>query len=188
MGEVTKASASLALEDGNSVRHHRVSRLKEQLFRVRSKVEELEKELQGLRLLADAASHFTWERALLAQDLKKAEEERDTVHEAARFACKEREGLRRACCQDNPLRCLRAGVAVLSDFVMHYQESIPSLPSLAEEYRRRYPARWLDNTIPLPPCLYDPSGPVGALSSFLSNHLSLVPDHFIDHNFPTSTG
>ncbi|GAA0174938.1 hypothetical protein LIER_28216 [Lithospermum erythrorhizon] len=48
------------------------------------------------------------------------------------------------------LCCRRAGAAVLSDFVLHYLDEIPSLNALAEEYRRWFPAGWLDNTMPLP--------------------------------------
>ncbi|GAA0170501.1 hypothetical protein LIER_24743 [Lithospermum erythrorhizon] len=67
------SSASLALADGNSALHHRASRLQEELSLERSKVEELEKELQ---------------------DLKMREEERDATYEADRSTRREREGLR----------------------------------------------------------------------------------------------
>ncbi|GAA0165031.1 hypothetical protein LIER_20532 [Lithospermum erythrorhizon] len=54
--------------------------LGEELSQECLKVEALEQELQGLCLQAAKASHHRWEFALLAQDLKRAEEERDPTY------------------------------------------------------------------------------------------------------------
>ncbi|GAA0174750.1 hypothetical protein LIER_28081 [Lithospermum erythrorhizon] len=70
---------------------------------------------------------------------------------ASRAPRQEKEGLRCAYVQDNPLRCHRIGDVVLSDFILNFQDRIPTLPVMAEEYRQRYPVGWLDNTIPLHP-------------------------------------
>ncbi|GAA0161436.1 hypothetical protein LIER_39230 [Lithospermum erythrorhizon] len=53
-------------------------------------MEALEQELQG---------------PLLARDLKRAEEERDAAYRVARTARQEKDDMRRAYCQDNPIRC-----------------------------------------------------------------------------------
>ncbi|GAA0174689.1 hypothetical protein LIER_28025 [Lithospermum erythrorhizon] len=83
-----------------------------------------------------------------ARDLKKTQEKRD---QAARTIRQEREGLRRAYCQDNPICCRRIGAIVLSNFVLNSHDRIPPLHALAGEYRQWFPARWLDITIPLLP-------------------------------------
>ncbi|GAA0151035.1 hypothetical protein LIER_43127 [Lithospermum erythrorhizon] len=145
------AFASLVLADGNLALHQRTLKLEEELIKKHIRVDELEKEIQELRLQADAASQFPWEWAPLAQNLKKIEEERDVARQAALSTRREREGLRRAYCQDSPLRCRRAGVSILLDSVLHYHDQVPSLLALAEEYMRRYLAGWLDNTATLPP-------------------------------------
>ncbi|GAA0140300.1 hypothetical protein LIER_42613 [Lithospermum erythrorhizon] len=54
-------------------------------------------------------------------------------------------------CQDSPLRCRRIGDIILSDVVLNFQDWVPTLLALDEEYMQRYPTGWLDNTIPLPP-------------------------------------
>ncbi|GAA0145577.1 hypothetical protein LIER_05744 [Lithospermum erythrorhizon] len=115
--------------------------LREELAQEHLKVGALEEELQDLH---GQVSNYPWDMALLDQDLKKAQAERDV-------ADREREGLRRAYFKDNPLRCCRIGAAVLSEFVINFQVQAPTLPALAEEYRRRFPVGWLDNTVPLPP-------------------------------------
>ncbi|GAA0174891.1 hypothetical protein LIER_28181 [Lithospermum erythrorhizon] len=69
------------------------------------KVVALEQELKGRSLQATEAIHHPWELALLGQDLRKAKEERAAAFRAARAAQQKMEGLRRAYCQDSPLRC-----------------------------------------------------------------------------------
>ncbi|GAA0174515.1 hypothetical protein LIER_27893 [Lithospermum erythrorhizon] len=71
----------------------------------------------------------------LTQEPLKAQEERDVAYQGARAARQDKEGMRRAFIQDSPLRCHRIGVAVLSDFVLNFQDRNSTLSSLAEEYR-----------------------------------------------------
>ncbi|GAA0185680.1 hypothetical protein LIER_32968 [Lithospermum erythrorhizon] len=118
--------------------------LGEGLSQERLKVDVLEQELQGLRLQASEDSRYPWEVALLIQSLRKAMVERD----AARAARKEKEGLRRAYLQDNPLRCRRIGAAVLSNFVLNFQDRIPTLPALVEDYRQIH-----GSSLPIPSSL-----------------------------------
>ncbi|GAA0155053.1 hypothetical protein LIER_12874 [Lithospermum erythrorhizon] len=134
------ASTTMALADSESALE-----LDSELARKLVKVDKVRKRLQELHPKMVDIDHFPLERALIAQDLKKAEEKRD----AARSTRRERDDIRRAYYQDIPFRCQPDEAAVLSNFVLHYQNQIPQLLGLAEEYRRRYPTGWLDNTQPL---------------------------------------
>ncbi|GAA0160074.1 hypothetical protein LIER_38971 [Lithospermum erythrorhizon] len=80
-----------------------------ELTRERAKVDRPKKWLQELHPKMVAADHFPWELALAAQDLKKAEEKRNAALQTARSARRERDDLRRAYCQDSPLRCRPVG-------------------------------------------------------------------------------
>ncbi|GAA0155449.1 hypothetical protein LIER_13175 [Lithospermum erythrorhizon] len=88
--------------------------------------------------------------------MKKTQAERDAADPATFVARREKEGMRLAYFKDNPLRYRRIGAVVLSDFilsdfVLNFQDQAPTLPALAEEYRQRFPTRWLNNIVPLPP-------------------------------------
>ncbi|GAA0160170.1 hypothetical protein LIER_16785 [Lithospermum erythrorhizon] len=50
----------------------------------------------------------------------------------------DRHGLWHANLQNSPLRYHRIGAAVLSDFVLNFQDRSPTLLTLANEYRQRY--------------------------------------------------
>ncbi|GAA0149149.1 hypothetical protein LIER_36873 [Lithospermum erythrorhizon] len=113
------AFASQALVDGHTTLHQQTRDLSEELAHEHLKVEALEQELQVRRL---QVNNYPWGIALLDQDLKRTQE---------------KEGLRRAYLQDSPLRCRHIGAAVLSDFVLNFQDRSPTLSALAEEYRQR---------------------------------------------------
>ncbi|GAA0147102.1 hypothetical protein LIER_06886 [Lithospermum erythrorhizon] len=81
----------------------------------------------------------------------RAQAEKDDADRAARATRQEKEGLRHANLQDSPLRCRRVSAAVRSDFVLNFQDRNLTVATLAEEYKQRYQAGWLDNTIPIPP-------------------------------------
>ncbi|GAA0145873.1 hypothetical protein LIER_42883 [Lithospermum erythrorhizon] len=123
------ASTSVVLVDNNTGLHKQTLNLGEKLSQERLKPEALEQVLRDLHLQATNTNNLPWELALLARDRKRAAE-RDDAIQAARSAKREREDLRRAYCQDSPLRFRRASAAVLSDLVLHYQDQIPSLPAL----------------------------------------------------------
>ncbi|GAA0145828.1 hypothetical protein LIER_05927 [Lithospermum erythrorhizon] len=126
------ASASRALADGHTAlyQHNRV--LIEELAQECLKVVALEQELQCLRL---QVNNYPWDMDMLDQELKRAQAKMDATDRAALATRREREGLRHAYFQENPLRYHRIGAAVLSDIVLYSQDRSPTLPGLAEEYR-----------------------------------------------------
>ncbi|GAA0148978.1 hypothetical protein LIER_36839 [Lithospermum erythrorhizon] len=75
----------------------------------------------------------------------------------SRFCCSSGEGVPTARLPSRqPFEMPRIHAAVLLDFDMNFQDKSGTLPSLAEEYRQRYPVGCLDNTTPLPPTWPDP--------------------------------
>ncbi|GAA0156416.1 hypothetical protein LIER_13925 [Lithospermum erythrorhizon] len=112
-------SASRASADGHSTLYQQTQDLSEELTHERLKVEALEQELLGLRL---QASNHPSDMALLDQELKRAQAEREDADRAALPARWEREALQHAYLQVRPLICLRIGAAVLSHFVMYSQK------------------------------------------------------------------
>ncbi|GAA0167467.1 hypothetical protein LIER_22395 [Lithospermum erythrorhizon] len=81
-----------------------------------------------------ATTPRTWPS--LDQELKRAQMERDAADQDALDTRRDKEGLRWAHLQENPLRCCRVGVAILSDFVLYSQDWSPTLPALTKEYTK----------------------------------------------------
>ncbi|GAA0183086.1 hypothetical protein LIER_30562 [Lithospermum erythrorhizon] len=70
--------------------------------------------------------------------------------ERAKVVRRGREDLLLAYRQEIPLRSNRVGASVLADFVLHNRNRVHQLPALAEEYKRRFPTDWFDDTRPFP--------------------------------------
>ncbi|GAA0157812.1 hypothetical protein LIER_14997 [Lithospermum erythrorhizon] len=107
--------------NGNIALHQYASKMDKKLSKEPLRVDEMEKEFQELRLQTAATSHFPYEWSLLAQDLKNDKGERDDPYQVARSAQREREDLRSAQ-RDSTLHCRRSGAAILSDFILYYQD------------------------------------------------------------------
>ncbi|GAA0145334.1 hypothetical protein LIER_05555 [Lithospermum erythrorhizon] len=100
--DLNRGLSSCALADGHTVLSQQTQDLREELARERLKVGALEQELQDLY---GQVSNYPWDMALLDQDLRRAETERDVADQAALAARWEREGMQRAYFRDNPFRC-----------------------------------------------------------------------------------
>ncbi|GAA0164419.1 hypothetical protein LIER_20062 [Lithospermum erythrorhizon] len=149
----------MSLVDSESAIYQHALELDGELTWERAKVDWLKKQLQELHPQVVAMEHLPWERALMAQDLQRAEERRHAelqraekrrvaaLH-AAQVArgttCTKRTGKRSPL--EPPCRCLRPG-----ELCSAQPEPSPPTPALAEEYKHWYPAGWFNDIQPLPP-------------------------------------